>query len=184
MAKIHPSLADGPSDVSTNFPPDLLAAWASSARTPEEHLRLLAPYRVQGTFVFSDSAGLSKLAKSRPLVEVLKLISEPKEVVFKYGSAIGGVPIGTWVADNTQMFYPATVPVATVVAQMLAAQQALSGLTVKIGIGIGCTGTDSSSTGDAAYFIERGLYGRIVDDIEGEGGASRWASVNGAGCCL
>lgn len=159
-ARVHPE-ADASSDLLSGFPKELLEAWAASGRTPADHERILQPYRVEGTFVCSDAAGLTKLSKSRPLLEVLKLVSEPKETVFKWGSAIGGVPIGIWVADNTEMFYPASVPVPTVVAQMLAAQRELGGLTVKIGIGVGCT------AGAPAYLIGRGLYGKVVDELEG-----------------
>ena len=153
-----PALADLSQDIAGPIPVGLVQDWVASARDAGAHERILAPYVRVGTIVCSDSAGLSKLSVGKPLVEVMKLVSEPKEVIFSHGRAIGGEAVGTWIADNTQMFYDASIPSETVVSQMIAAQRAMSGLTVKVGIGIH-HGT--------VYEIGGGLYGTDADDIEG-----------------
>ena len=56
MARIQPALADLGS-VRATFPTNLLAEWAASTKTADDQTRILAPYRVQGTLVCSDSAG-------------------------------------------------------------------------------------------------------------------------------
>jgi hypothetical protein len=155
---LEPFLADLTQDIAGPIPVGLVREWLESAQDEGAHERLLAPFVRTGTIVCSDSAGLSKLSVGRPLVEVLKLVSEPKEAIFRHGTAIGGQAIGTWVADNTEMFYGDSIPPALVVTQMRAAQKAMRPLAVKVGIGI---------HHGAAYEIGGGLYGREADDIEG-----------------
>src|SRR3989344_4801094 len=117
MAKrlIQPSLADLKQDIAGVIPLPLILNWASSKRDVKKHNDLLAPYIIKGTVVSSDSSGLSKLSSQKSLLEVLKLVSEPKEVIFKYGSSTSGKAIGVWAADNTEMFYPEAIPVCKVV---------------------------------------------------------------------
>lgn len=154
---IIPALADLSQDIAGNVPLDLIQTWLTSARDEDAHERILAPYVRVGTISCTDSAGLSKLSSQRPLVEVMKFVSEPKEVIYAHGRAIGGRGIGTWVADNTQMFYDASIPVDAVVRQMIAAQRAMRNFTVKVGFGI---------HQGSAYEIGGGLYGAEADDIE------------------
>lgn len=71
------------------------------------HSKLLRSRRRVGVAVMSDSSGLSKLSKTRPLLEVIRLIHEPKAVIAAY-SLVGlkGETVGNWVADNTACFFP------------------------------------------------------------------------------
>ena len=136
----------------------------------------------------SDSAGLSKLSKTFPLVHVLKLVAEPKEIIYAYGAAIGGQPVGTWVADNTQMWYPDEIPVGLVIVQMLAAQREIvRRCKLQVGLGVGC------SAGLPLYRIGSGLYGAVLDEMEdfteeeshaGEVNLSpaAWGAAQAAGC--
>lgn len=138
MAKrsLAPALADLRQDIAGVVPVDLIRAWADSAQDEEAHARLLAPHVVRGTVVCSDSAGLSRLSKTRPLLDVLKLVQEPKEIIHAYGAALGGVGIGVWTADNTEMFYPDPIDPADVIAAMAAAQREAAACEVKVGLGI------------------------------------------------
>jgi class 3 adenylate cyclase len=107
--------------------------------------------------VSTDSAGLSKLTQRYSLAQVMKLVSEPKEVIFAHGKAIGGEAIGVWAADNSQMFYPDAIDPAQVVSQMLAAQSEIKALTVQVGAGV--------HFGEC-YQIAGGLFGADADFIE------------------
>ena len=146
------------------MPESILDKWRAlptPQRTAAEHDKLLAPYLASGSFVCSDSAGLSKLSKTFPLVHVLKLVAEPKEIIYAYGAAIGGQPVGTWVADNTQMWYPDEIPVGLVIVQMLAAQREIvRRCKLQVGLGVGC------SAGLPLYRIGSGLYGAVLDEME------------------
>ena len=155
---ILPILADLHQDIAGPVPIELIRQWAASDGSAEAHETILTPYKRTGTMVSSDSAGLSKLSGGRPLIEVMKLVSHPKEIIFSHGSAIGGRAIGIWAADNTQMIYDASIDPNDVVMQMVAAQrdiQSTSLVHVGIGIDIG-----------SAYEIGGGLYGAQSDYIE------------------
>ncbi|OGC49832.1 hypothetical protein A2716_00515 [candidate division WWE3 bacterium RIFCSPHIGHO2_01_FULL_40_23] len=138
MAKrlIQPSLADLKQDIAGVIPLPLILNWASSKRDVKKHNDLLAPYIIKGTVVSSDSSGLSKLSSQKSLLEVLKLVSEPKEVIFKYGSSTSGKAIGVWAADNTEMFYPEAIPVSKVVESMVEAQTEIASLKVQVGMAV------------------------------------------------
>lgn len=157
MKNIIPALADLTQDVAGPIPVDLIKAWIESDRSDEAHDRILEPYKRRGTMVSSDAAGLSKLSAGRPLIEVMKLVSEPKEIIYAHGTAIGGEAVGVWAADNTQMFYDESIDVNDVVSQMIAAQKAIEDVEVSVGIGI---------HKGAAYEIGGGLYGAAADEIE------------------
>lgn len=157
MATHDISLADLTQDIAGALPHDLVLRWNESDKSPETHQRLLEPYLVRGTIVSMDAAGLSKLTQRRSLAEVLKLVSEPKEVLHAFGKAIGGRAIGVWAADNAQMFFPETIEPVAVFEQMRAAQRRASSLSVKMGIGIhsgDCVGIAGGLFGDDADFIE------------------------------
>lgn len=154
---VIPSLSDISQDIAGPIPVDLIQKWIESDQTDATHEALLAPYKKNGTIVSSDSAGLSKLSVGKPLIEVMKLVSVPKEIIHSYGTAIGGKAVGIWVADNTQMFYDDTIDVNKVVAQMIGAQREIDLQPVQVGIGIH-KGT--------AYEIGGGLYGVDADTIE------------------
>ncbi|HEX8434753.1 hypothetical protein [Archangium sp.] len=157
MATYNISLADLRQDIAGLIPAGLVLSWNGQEKTSARHDQLLAPFRVRGTVVSTDSAGLSRLTQRYTLAQVMKLISEPKEVIHSYGSAIGGEAIGIWAADNSQMFFAETIAPSRVVAQMLAAQARIKSLRVQVGIGIhGCE----------CYKVGGGLFGEGAEFIE------------------
>ena len=157
MATHDVSLADLAQDIAGALPAELILAWNESDKSNATQARFLQPYVVRGTIVSMDAAGLSRLTQRRTLPEVLKLISEPKEVLHALGKAIGGQAIGVWAADNAQMFFPEHIDPVLVVEQMLAVQQRGKSLPVKIGIGIHfgeCVSIAGGLFGDDADYIE------------------------------
>lgn len=154
---LSPALADLRQDIAGSVPLDVVFAWADSAGDQAAHDRLLAPFLVRGTVVSSDASGLSRLSKERPLLEVLRLVQEPKETIHAYGKAIGGEAVGVWAADNTQMFYPETVNPADVVTAMAAALGENSAQEVRIGMAAH-TGTFLKLAG--------GLFGADAEFVE------------------
>lgn len=150
-----PPLADLPFDIAGNVPDSIVEGWQDpSARSSALAAELLAPFERTGTVVCSDTAGLSRMASVEPLAVVLKRIAEPKERIHALGTAIGGLAVGTWVADNTEMFYPAEVPLDAIVDAMLAVHRP-DGAQVGIGVHRG-----------TVYAIAGGLYGPDADRIE------------------
>jgi class 3 adenylate cyclase len=154
---ISPILADLSQDIAGEIPIELVLSWNTHEKTAQAQKKFLKAYERTGTLVSSDSAGLSKLSRQRPLLEVIHLISQPKEVIFQYGKAAGGEPVGIWVADNTQMFYKENINSKTVVEAMIAAQHEITKLTVQVGIGLH-RGT--------FWEIGGGMYGAEADWIE------------------
>lgn len=154
---LSPALADLRQDIAGSVPLDVVFAWADSAGDQAAHDRLLAPFLVRGTVVSSDASGLSRLSKERPLLEVLRLVQEPKETIHAYGKAIGGEAIGVWAADNTQMFYPASVHPAQIVTAMAAALGENSAQEVRVGMAVH-TGTFLKLAG--------GLFGADAEFVE------------------
>jgi class 3 adenylate cyclase len=151
-------LFDITQDITGGLPVKLVSQWLESEQNYEAALALLAPYKVKGYSVSSDSAGLTKLSKSKTLLEVLVLIDKPKQIVYNIGCAIGGQGVGIWAADNTQMFYPDTVNAVTLVSALLTIQDEVNQTSqVKIGLG--------SHVGQF-YSISGGLYGLEADTIE------------------
>jgi class 3 adenylate cyclase len=159
MAKrfIAPSLADLRQDIAGPIPLDLIQAWMQSPQDSRAENDILSGCRRQGTIVSTDSAGLTKLGRERPLLEVMKLVSEPKEIVHAYGTAIGGRAVGVWAADNTEMFYEDGIHPREILEHLIAAQHEIAGLTVRIGAGV--------HTGE---FLEigGGVFGPEADMVE------------------
>lgn len=157
MATYNISLADLRQDIAGVIPAELVLGWNGQEKTSLRHDQLLAPFRTRGTIVSTDSAGLSRLTQRYTLAQVMKLVSEPKEVIYSYGTAIGGEAIGIWAADNSQLFFPETIAPSQVVAQMLAVQARVKHLQVQIGIGIHngeCFKVGGGLFGEGADFIE------------------------------
>jgi len=163
MARIIPALADLTQDIAGPVPLELLYAWATSEQDDASADGLLAPFLIHGTVVSTDTSGLSRMTTERDLLDVLCLISEPKQIVHGIGLEIGGRPIGMWVADNTQMFYPQTVPAAAVVDAMWEAEHRIAcelpvavGMCVHKGtfyeLGGGLYGTDAHIVETAAEY--------------------------------
>jgi len=112
---IHPSLADLTQDIAGAVPVDLVQSWIESESNEKNAQKLLSGYKIRGTLVSSDTAGLSKLSKEKDLLEVLKIVSDPKEIVYGLGRHIGGEGVARWVADNTQMFFPENIEIPIIV---------------------------------------------------------------------
>lgn len=163
MAKLRtdlysPSLFDIKQDIIGSLPLALVKNWLETGQSKSDAETLLQSYKVTGFSVSSDSAGLSKLSKARPLLEVLAIINRPKEIVYTIGKHIGGQGIGIWAADNTQMFYPAEVQASYLLSALLTIQSEIN-KTCQIKIGIG-------AHFGAYYHINGGLYGEEADAIE------------------
>lgn len=163
MAKLRanlysPGLFDIKQDIIGSLPLTLVKDWLDTGQNKSDAETLLSDYKVKGFSVSSDSAGLSKLSKTRPLLEVLAMVNRPKEIVYTIGKHIGGQSLGIWAADNTQMFYPAEVPVARLLSALLTIQAEINKSSgVKIGLGVHF----------GEYFgINGGLYGEAADAIE------------------
>ena len=131
-----PALADVAKDISGPLPVGLLDDWAASTDRSHAAARLLlTPYRREGTVVSSDTAGLTRMTQERELLDVLWLVSEPMQILYAVGTAIGGHSVGVWEADNTEMLYPAGLSVDTIVDAMLEAQARIAEhTTVKVGM--------------------------------------------------
>ncbi|MBD2502405.1 nucleotidyl cyclase domain-containing protein [Anabaena azotica] len=154
----NPALFDISQDIIGSLPLTLIKNWLVSEQTQQATLELLEPYKVKGYAISSDSAGLTKLTKQKGLLEILAIINQPKEIVYSVGTAIGGEGVGIWAADNTQMFYPASVQPETLLSALLTIQRQISE-TCQIKIGLG------AHYGEF-YYINGGLYGLEADVIE------------------
>ncbi|HYO73589.1 MAG TPA: hypothetical protein VEU33_46735 [Archangium sp.] len=157
MATYNISLADLRLDIAGLIPAGLVLSWNGQEKTSARHEQLLAPFRKRGTLVSADSAGLSALTQRYSLGQVMKLVSEPKEVIHAYGTAMGGEAIGIWAADNSQMFFEEAIEPSRVVAQMLAVQERVKALRVQVGMGIHTC---------ECYRVGGGLFGEGADFIE------------------
>lgn len=156
--KMLPALADLTQDIAGPVPVELLREWASGTTDEVRAAELLRPFAITGTVVATDTSGLSHLTRERDLLEVLAMVSRPKEIVHALGRAVGGRAIGTWVADNTEMFYAPDLPVPSVVAAMAEAQARINDESeVRLGM--------CAHWGDF-YEIGGGLYGRDAETVE------------------
>ncbi len=156
--RFPPGFFDLPADAGEELPLPVIEAWKASAQDRDAAARILEGHTLRGIVVSSDSAGLTKLSRERPLVEILALISRPKELIHGYGRAIGGRAIGTWAADNTQMFYPAEIPAERVLGMLRTTQEhLLAERTVGIGM---CAHLG------AFFQLGDGVYGPDADRVE------------------
>lgn len=112
LRRFPPSLFDVSQDIVRALPVDIIERWTRGDQSRETALELLEPQTRTGTAVVSDSAGLTRLGAHRGLIEILSMISRPKELIHAHGVAIGGGGIGVWAADNTQMFCIYLTPAA------------------------------------------------------------------------
>ncbi len=134
--KIIAALADLRQDIAGIVPVDIISKWNDSAHTAEAQTDILRPYERSGFLVSSDSSGLSRLTGERTLLEVMNIVSIPKEVIYSVGSAVGGRGVGVWAADNTEMYYDDSVGAEVVVEAMAAAQKRLHQGVLQVGMGI------------------------------------------------
>jgi class 3 adenylate cyclase len=156
--RYSPALFDIAQDITGGLPIKLVERWLESDQTHDDALGLLESHRVVGFNVVSDSAGLTRLTQQYGLMEILAIINQPKEIVYRVGTAIGGAGVGIWAADNTQMFYPEGVAAEALVAALLSIQdEVLRRCTIKIGIGAHFGGF---------YSVAGGLFGEESDAIE------------------
>jgi hypothetical protein len=153
-----PALADLGNDISGPLPVGLLDDWAAGERSEAAARQLLAPFRREGIAVSSDTAGLTKMTQERDLLEVLWLVSEPKQILHAVGTAIGGHAVGVWEADNTEMLYPGDLDADVVLDAMLEAQARIAErASVKVGM---CLHRG------VFYEIGGGLFGRDAQTVE------------------
>src|SRR3990172_3308434 len=149
--KTMPALADLTQDIAGPLPVELLQNWATGTQDLATAEQLLERFRLAGHVVSTDTSGLSRMTQERDLLEVLAAISTPKEIVHALGTEIGGRPIGTWVADNSEMYYPLSLAPEDVLDAMNEAQFRIAEQTpTQIGM---CVHSGVS------YEIGRGLYG-------------------------
>ena len=156
--RFPPGFFDLPQGAGETLPVEIIEAWTSAAQSADVARELLGPHTLRGIVVSSDSAGLTKLSRERPLVEILAMISRPKEVVHGWGTAIGGRALGVWAADNTQMFYPPNIEAARVVGAMLSVtDQVAKECEVAIGL---------AAHEGAFFYLGGGVYGPDADRVE------------------
>ncbi len=156
--KVAAPLFDLTQDIIGGLPLKLIGRWRDGPQSRERALELLELYKVSGYIVSSDSAGLTKLTKEKGVLEILSLLNQPKEIVHGFGTLVGGQAVGIWAADNTQMFYPASVEAKTLVSMLLSVQDEIEKLCqIKIGFGV--------HHGDF-FSLGGGLYGLGAERIE------------------
>lgn len=135
--KILASLADLRQEAAGTVPVEVIKSWETSSKQSHDQNEILRPFEREGYYVTTDSAGLSRMTAERTLIEVMKLVSEPKEIIFEHGRAIGGRGVGIWAADNSAMFYDASrVRADQLLEKMAAAQKQIHGGPLQIGMGI------------------------------------------------
>lgn len=123
LPRIIPALADLTQDTAGPVPLELLRRWADGTQDVTTARELLNGFRIRGIVAVTDSSGLSKLADEQDLLHVLALISAPKAIVHGFGVELGGRAIGTWVADNSRMYYPESAAIDEVAVAMAEAQR-------------------------------------------------------------
>lgn len=130
-------MADLRQEFAGTVPVEVIKAWEVSTKQSHDQNEILRPFEREGYYVTTDSAGLSRLTAERTLIEVMRLVSEPKEIIFEHGRAIGGRGVGIWAADNSAMFYDAgRVSADQLVEKMAAAQKRIHSGPLQIGMGI------------------------------------------------
>jgi class 3 adenylate cyclase len=120
--RVIPALADLTQEIAGPVPVALLQDWARGKQDLESARALLEPFAIRGTIVASDASGLSRMTREMELLEVLHVVSRPKQIVHAVGRAIGGRAVGRWLADNTEMYYPASVGADAVLAALTETQ--------------------------------------------------------------
>ena len=156
--RFPPGFFDLPSDAGQSLPLDLIASWIRSPQTPDAARLLLGPCTLRGIMVCSDTAGLTRMSQERSLIELLALVSRPKELVHAYGRAIGGTGVGVWAADNTAMFYPEGVSADHVLSMLLKLVDRIS-RECEVGLGL-------AAHHGQFYELGSGLHGADADLVE------------------
>ena len=156
--RFPPGFFDLPPGAGETLPLDVIAEWTSSAQTREVARAILAPHALRGIVVSTDSAGLTRLTHSLALIEILALVSHPKEIIYGHGTAVGGRSVGVWAADNTLMFYGADVPAPHVASMLLTASERIA-RECELGIGM------AAHVGEF-FELGGGVHGPDADRVE------------------
>ncbi len=156
--RFPPGFFDLPRDAGETLPVEIIERWTRGTQTADTARAILAPHLLRGAVVSSDSAGLTRLTRELALVEILALISRPKELVHAWGTAIGGRALGVWAADNTQMYYPPAVGADRLIGSMLSAVDQIA-KECRIAIGL------CAHQGDF-FELGGGVYGPDADRVE------------------
>lgn len=156
--RFPPGFFDLPRDAGEQLPVAVIERWTTSPQTRAVAREILAPHTLTGTVVSSDAAGLTKLTRERPLVEILAMVNRPKELVHAWGKAVGGRALGVWAADNTQMYYDTSIASERVLAMLLAMMdQVKAECEVQLGV----------CAHHGQYFdLAGGIYGPDADRVE------------------
>ena len=161
--RFPPGYFDLPADAGQTLPLDIIAAWTHSSQTREFACELLGPFTMRGIVVSSDTAGLTRLSQERSLIEILAMVSRPKELVHAHGKAIGGIALGTWAADNSQMFYADGIAPGDVLGMLLAVQDRIMA-ECEVGIGICAHAGEFYQLGNAIYGADADLVEGVAED--------------------
>jgi class 3 adenylate cyclase len=154
---VTPQLADLRQDIAGLIPLNVIHDWMQSPKNSSAHMEILSSFRRPGVVISSDSAGLTKMGSELPLLDVMKMVNDPKEILHSFGAAIGGTAVGLWVADNTEMFYDQSIEPREIMEQMIAAQREIALLPVQVGMAI--------HSGEF-MLIGRGAFGPDADLVE------------------
>jgi len=166
--RVIPALADLTQDIAGPVPVGLLQDWGSGRADLESAQALLRPFEITGTVVASDTSGLTRLTHEMDLLDVLRLISRPKEIIHALGTGIGGQAVGRWVADNTEMYYPAPVGVGVVVDAMSEAQFRISGAS-RVAVGMCVHPGLFYQIGGTLYGHDASIVGALAEHCAGPG---------------
>jgi hypothetical protein len=166
--RVIPALADLTQDIAGPVPVGLLQDWGSGRADLESAQALLRPFEITGIVVVSDTSGLTRLTHEMDLLDVLRLISRPKEIIHAVGIGIGGQAVGRWVADNTEMYYPAPVGVGVVVDAMSEAQFRISGAS-RVAVGMCVHPGLFYQIGGTLYGHDASIVGALAEQHAGPG---------------
>lgn len=161
--RFPPGYFDLPADAGQTLPLDIITAWTHSSQTRDAARALLGPCTLRGIVASSDTAGLTRLTQERSLIEILAMVSRPKELVHAFGTAIGGTAIGTWAADNSQMFYADGVATSDVLGMLLAMQDRVAA-ECEVGIGLCAHAGEFYQLGNAIYGPDADLVEFVAED--------------------
>ncbi|MDB4912442.1 MAG: hypothetical protein JWM95_86 [Gemmatimonadetes bacterium] len=166
--RFPPGFFDLPHGVGGSLPLEIIAEWTQGTRTADAARRLLAPYSLRGIVVCSDSSGLTRLGRERPLIEILAMIGVPKEIIHAHGRAIGGRAIGVWAADNTEMFYGAGIETARVVAMLRTTAERMAA-DCELGIGMAAHAGQFYELAGAVYGADADRVEKVAEEHTGAG---------------
>lgn len=156
--RFPPGFFDLPHGAGASLPLGVIAEWTHGVQTLDVARAILAPHARRGILVATDSSGLTRLTRERTLIDILALLTHPKELIHSHGCAIGGRAMGVWAADNTVMFYPEDVAARRVVSMLRAVMRRIAD-ECEIGIGF------AAHAGDF-FQLGRGAHGPHVEHVE------------------